>query len=49
MKALRRRVLNKPRVCNSDDTEDDVDRGVCVVGENDYPEVRICKFIEVVY
>jgi hypothetical protein len=41
LRAVRRRVLSKPRVCNSEDAESDVDRGVCTPNENEYPEVRI--------
>lgn len=39
LRAVRRRVLSKHRVCNSED--EDVDSGVCLPSENAYPEVRI--------
>lgn len=39
--ALRRRLLSRPRVCNSEDGPDVIERGLCVKNEAEYPEVRI--------
>ena len=41
MQSLRQRVLNKPRVCNSEDEPNVAEQGLCVVSENEYPEVRL--------
>mmetsp|Transcript_34240 Transcript_34240/g.102525 ORF Transcript_34240/g.102525 Transcript_34240/m.102525 type:complete len:928 (-) Transcript_34240:190-2973(-) len=41
MKSLRRRLLSRPRVCNSEDGSDVVEQGLCVESENEYTEVRI--------
>eukprot|EP00581_Thalassiosira_minuscula_P019956 CAMPEP_0183713740 /NCGR_PEP_ID=MMETSP0737-20130205/8494_1 /TAXON_ID=385413 /ORGANISM="Thalassiosira miniscula, Strain CCMP1093" /LENGTH=971 /DNA_ID=CAMNT_0025942567 /DNA_START=126 /DNA_END=3041 /DNA_ORIENTATION=+ len=40
-RALRRRLLSTPRVCNSEDGPEAVKQGLCVESEGDYPEVRI--------
>ena len=37
---LLRRLLSKPRVCNSEDGSDVIEMGFCKPAENDYPEVR---------
>lgn len=39
--ALRKRILSKPRVCNSDDGEDVMKKGLCIPSESDYEEVRV--------
>ena len=41
VQALRRRVLNKPRVCNSGDSVEAVDGGLCALTDNDYMEIRM--------
>ena len=41
LQALRKRILSKPRVCNSDDGEDVMKKGLCIPSESDYEEVRV--------
>ena len=41
VQALRRRVLSKPRVCNSGDSLDKVEKGLCSLSDNEYMEIRM--------
>ena len=41
LQALRRRLLSRPRVCNSEDAPDVLAQGLCVESDNEYTETRI--------